>query len=251
MKFLENIAYAEFESCKYDMYLPDAENFSTVIFFHGGGLTSGNKFGERFSSIGKNFVQHGYAFVSVEYRKYPNAKYPEFLEDAAAAVAHVKNNIGAYGGNGKLYVSGASAGAWLSTMICLNKQYLAKHGIDSEDINGWIIDSAQMTAHFNVLKFELNEDEKAQRINEFAPLYFVNQQTKFSKMLLFFYDKDMPTRPEGNLLFIKTVKNFNPSADITYQFREGGHCYASVKKDEDGEFPFVKETIKWLNERGE
>ena len=251
MKFIENVSYSEIDTCKYDMYLPEAENFSTVVFFHGGGLSSGNKYGERFSGIGKNFVEKGYAFISVEYRQYPNAKFPEYLEDAAAAVAHVKANIGKYGGNDKVYVSGASAGAWLSVMLCLDKRYLAKHGIDSQEINGWIIDSAQMTAHFNVLKFENNENEKAQRINEFAPLYFVNENTVFSKMLLFFYTQDMPTRPESNMLFVKTVQNFNPSSDITYQFREGGHCYASVKKDDDGEYPFVKETVKWLNERGE
>ncbi len=251
MKVIKDVKYSDFESCLYDLYIPEKESFSTVVFFHGGGLSSGDKGTERFQNLAKNFVEHGFAFVSVEYRKYPNAKFPEFLEDAAAAVAHVKNSVCNMGGNGKIYVSGASAGAWLAVMICLDKHYLAKHGIDSEEINGWIIDSAQMTAHFNVLKRELNEDERCQRINEFAPLYFVNEKTAFSKMLLFSYTKDMPTRPESNTLFCKTVKNFNPSADITYQFREGAHCYASVKKDEDGEFPFVKETIKWLNERGE
>ena len=251
MKIIENVSYAEFEQCKYDVYLPDTDNFSTVVFFHGGGLIGGEKGSERFQNIGKGFVKYGYAFVSVEYRMYPNAKFPDYLEDAASAVAHVKNTIKQYGGNDKIYVSGASAGAWLSTMICLDKKYLAKHGIDSEEINGWIIDSSQMTAHFNVLKFEQNEDERAQRINEYAPLFFVNEKTAFSKMLLFFYDQDIPTRPEGNMLFIKTIQNFNPSADITYQFRKGGHCYASVQRDENGEYPFVKETIKWLNERGE
>ena len=116
MKFIENVSYSEIDTCKYDMYLPEAENFSTVVFFHGGGLSSGNKYGERFSGIGKNFVEKGYAFISVEYRQYPNAKFPEYLEDAAAAVAHVKANIGKYGGNDKVYVSGASAGAWLSVI---------------------------------------------------------------------------------------------------------------------------------------
>ena len=251
MKVIENIPYSEFETCKYDLYIPEQENFSTIVFFHGGGLTNGDKGSERFRNLAMGFVEQGFAFVSAEYRKYPEAKFPDYIEDAATVVAHVKNNIKSYGGNDKLYVSGASAGAWLSLMICLDKKYLAKHGIDSEEINGWIIDSAQTTAHFNVLKKEQNVHEKAQRINEFAPLYFVDENTAFSKMLMFFYTNDMPTRPEANLLFIKTIQNFNPSADITYQYREGKHCYASVKKDDDDQFPFVKETVKWLNEHGE
>lgn len=55
---------------------------------------------------------------------YPTAKFPEYLEDAAAAVAWAKAHIQEYGGNGELYVSGQSAGAWISMMLCVNEKYL-------------------------------------------------------------------------------------------------------------------------------
>ena len=94
------------------------------------------------------FTAAGYALASVEYRKYPNAKFPDFLLDGAKATAFVKNLVKDYGGNGEIIIAGQSAGAWMSLMLCLNKEYLANEGIASEEIKDWIIDSAQTTSHF-------------------------------------------------------------------------------------------------------
>ena len=66
----------------------------------------------------------GYAFVSADYRIYPNAKFPEFILDAAKAVSFVKENLQDWGGNGDIIVSGQSAGAWLSLILCMDKRYL-------------------------------------------------------------------------------------------------------------------------------
>ncbi len=250
MKQLLDIAYNRYEECKLDVYLPETENFKTMIYFHGGGLEFHGRNGEHTIAIAQSFVAQGYAFVSADYRIYPNAKAPEFIQDAAEAVAFVKEHIPNWGGNGEILISGQSAGAWLSLMLCVDKKYLQAVGMDSEEICGWIIDSAQTTSHFNVLRKDLGVNPNAQRINEYAPQYFVDENLKFSKMLLIFYEKDMPCRPEQNMLFYKSILTFSPQADIEYQMLEGGHCHGSSKKDEDGEYPYVKTSLKWLKEKG-
>ncbi|MBQ8375048.1 MAG: alpha/beta hydrolase [Clostridia bacterium] len=249
MRKFENISYSSACEEALDAYLPEANGFTTVVYFHGGGLVSHGKSCESLVNIAGSFVKKGYAFVSVEYRIYPNAKFPEFIEDAAAAVAYVKKQIPDWGGNGKIIITGQSAGAWLSLMLCLEKKYLNAVGIDPLEIEGWIIDSAQTTAHFNVLKYELGEHPLSQRINEFAPQYFVNEATKFTKMLLIFYEHDMACRYEQNMLFYKSVLAFNKEADICYQVLPGGHCHGSSVKDDDGEYAYVKTAFRWLEEK--
>ena len=163
MRVFKDITYKSDDACKLDLYLPDEDGFETIVWFHGGGLENGDKQqAERFVSA---IIDAGYGFVSANYRMYTSgAKFPEFLFDAASAVAFVKENIEAYGGQkDKLYISGQSAGAWLSLMLCVNDEYLKRVGIDNKEITGWIIDSSQTTAHFNVLKYEFGEETRTNK----------------------------------------------------------------------------------------
>ena len=243
MKTILDVQYNEFAAL--DMYLPETQGFQTLVYFHGGGLENGDK---EFSAVATQFVELGYGVVSANYRMYSDGvKFPTFLRDAADAVAYVKTHIKEYGGNGDLYLDGGSAGAWLAVMLCVDPSYLQNVGVDSKEIKGWISDSAQMTSHFNAQKFEYNREPWLQRIDELAPIYYVDQNTSFSKMLLLFYENDLPCRPEQNMLFYKAVLHFNPQADIEYRFLPGGHCAALGTKDEDGVFLHVKEVHKWLN----
>ncbi|MBP3422475.1 MAG: alpha/beta hydrolase [Clostridia bacterium] len=248
MRKEENVFYNE--NCAFDAYLPPTNGFSTILYFHGGGFESGDKADETQVELAKSFARLGYGFISANYRMYPSgARFPDFLEDGADAVAFVKKNYCDKLGNGKLYLFGQSAGAWLATMLCVDKQYLAKVGVDGEKIDGWLIDSAQMTSHFNMLKIEGEGNPWAQRIDKFAPIYYVNEGTKFTSMFLTFYEKDMPCRPEQNMLFYKAVLHFNPKADIEYMQLAGTHCRGTSIKDDDGEFAFVKAALPWLKKR--
>ena len=240
MKTIKDVSYGKFSENKLDMYLPETANF------HGGGLTSCKKSDDAYVSMASDFVDKGYAFISVEYRMYPTAKCPDFINDCALAVAWVKENLKNYGASGEIYVSGQSAGAWLALMLCLNENYLKEVGVSPMEIKGWIIDSAQITTHFNVLKFEKGLNPDLQRIDEYAPIYFVNEETKFTKMLTLFYENDIPCRAEQNMLFIKAVKHFNKNANLEYKQLEGWHCKGSQVREDDGEYAYVKESLRWL-----
>lgn len=214
-----------------DIYLPDNDSFDTILWFHGGGITSGNR---RADDVPYGLVEKGYAVVSAEYRMYPTAKFPEFIEDAASATAYTLKRARELGGNGRLFVGGSSAGAYLTMMLCMNPAYLENVGVERDDIVGFISDASQMFTHFNVLK-EMGMDTRLQYLDEKAPLYYVNADLTLRPLLLQYYTQDIPCRPEENELFYVSVKRFLPDADITKVQLEGTHCSGTIKRDENDE----------------
>ena len=248
MRVIKDISYDEFN--KLDLYLPDKKAFKTIVYFHGGGLESGEKDYDNYQSFGKSFTDNGYAFASVNYRMYPDYKFPTFLIDASSAIKYISDNIESYGGSKDIIVSGQSAGAWISLMLCFNKEYLLDKGIDPLTIKSWIIDSAEPLSHFNILEKELGLDPRLQRIDQYAPIYYLDKDTKFSSILLIYYENDMICRNEQNRLFYAVIKMFNSDSIIKQVELKGNHCDGSGKKDSDNEYPYVKEALLWLKERG-
>ena len=155
-----------------------------------------------------------------------------------------------YLGNGKLIISGQSAGAWIASMLCVDKQWLAAVGIDAEEIDAWLIDSAQMSSHFRLLEMEEKITPWLQRIDKYAPLYYIDQGVKVSPMFITYYEKDMLCRVEQNEMFIKALKFFDREADVTGYLLHGGHCHGTSQKDEDGQYEFLKKAVPWMKERG-
>jgi acetyl esterase/lipase len=154
--------YAQ-ERCKLDIYYPENKtDFTTVVWFHGGGITGGNKF------IPEKLKEQGIAVVAVNYRLSPKVKCPVYIE-----VAWTFKNIEKYGGSkDKIVVSGHSAGGYLTSMVGLDKHYLAAHDINADDIAMLIPFSGHTITHFTI------RDEKGipgtqAIVDEYAPLYFV------------------------------------------------------------------------------
>ena len=59
------------ERCRLDIYYPtNTKDFATVVWFHGGGLTGGNKF------IPDQLKNQGLAVAAANYRLYPKIKCP-------------------------------------------------------------------------------------------------------------------------------------------------------------------------------
>jgi acetyl esterase/lipase len=163
--------YAE-NRCKLDLHYPkDSTGFATIVWFHGGGITSGNK------DIPKELMEKGVAIVSVAYRFSPNVKAPTYIEDAAAAVAWVFQHIQEYGGDPKrIFLSGHSAGAYLSTLVTLDKSYLQKYNIDPDRIAGLISLSAQAITHFTIRE-ERGMKETDVLVDKYAPLFYIRKST--------------------------------------------------------------------------
>ncbi len=102
--------------CRLDVYYPtNTSGYATVVWFHGGGLTSGERF------IPEELKRQGIAVVAANYRLAPDAASPTYIEDAAAAVAWTLRNIERFGGSAeRVVLSGHSAGGYLAAMIGLD-----------------------------------------------------------------------------------------------------------------------------------
>ena len=194
----------------------------------------------------KRLVKLGFAVSTANYSLITEKRFPECVKDAARAIKFIKDNINQYGKSKGIIVMGQSAGAYLTLMLCLNKEYLSELGINNDEIVGWISDAGQPTTHFNILKHERGLDPLLQRIDEAAPLYFVNQDTNFSHLLLITYENDLPNRLEQNQLLLKTIKTFNEQADVELKILKGEHCHGSGQLDEDNEYGVVKLVKDWM-----
>lgn len=158
------------ERCRLDLYHPaDAKDYATVVWFHGGGLTGGNR------TVPEQLKNQGIAVATANYRLNPKVESPTYIEDAAAAVAWVFKNIEKHGGSpDKIFVSGHSAGGYLASMVGLDKSYLDAHGIDADEIAGLIPFSGHTITHFTVRK-ERGIGGNQPIVDMLAPLYHVRK----------------------------------------------------------------------------
>lgn len=131
------IAYADGPRHMLDVYTPDgARDAPVIVFFYGGNWQSGDRALYRFVAVA--LARRGIVAVVPDYRVYPQARFPEFVEDGAQAVAWVKANIGRFGG-GRIFLMGHSAGAHIAAMLALDGEWLARAGLDAKrDIAGLI-----------------------------------------------------------------------------------------------------------------
>lgn len=242
MKTKKDIRYSNISPLdELDIYYAENEK-GVIIYFHGGGFTCGSKYDPHMVSVAESFANKGYTFINVNYSLYPDTKFPSFLVEAAKAVGYVCNNL-------KIkhpYIAGTSAGAYIAMMLCFNKELLLNEGVNPLDIKGWIFESGQPTSHFNIMSFEKGLDPELQRIDELAPLYYVNKETRLSPSLFILYTNDIVNRYEQNKLLISVLHHFDNTADITEMLLNGNHCEGSSHVDESGDFPFVYQTIKWI-----
>ncbi|MBA2116533.1 alpha/beta hydrolase [Bremerella alba] len=189
------------KQCRLDVHTPEEKGFATVVWFHGGGLENGDK------KIPEYLLDNGYAVVSANYRHSPHVSAPVYLEDAAAAVAWTFANIQKYGGDpNKIFISGHSAGGYLTSMLVLDDRWLKPHGLAPNDLAGAIPHSGQTLTHFTIRK-ERGIGRETGVSDDLAPLYHVHNDTP--PLLLTTGDRDLefPFRYEENALLFKMLKS--------------------------------------------
>lgn len=136
----QDIAYAADERQRMDIYMPSQGPLHTdiIMFVYGGSWEDGDK--QDFEFIGQAFARLGYVTVIPNYRLYPQAEFPEFINDVAKALGAVPDQIDALrtqqamptgveqcpsGRN--VILAGHSAGAHTAALIATDPQYLERH----------------------------------------------------------------------------------------------------------------------------
>lgn len=225
------------ERCVLDVYYPkDSANFATVVWFHGGGITGGNK------EIPEALKDKGIAVIGVNYRLSPKISAPKYIEDAAASISWVFNNINSFGGDSTLiFISGHSAGGYLAAMVGLDKTWLLKHHIDANNIAGIIPFSGQMITHFTI-RNESNISSSKPIIDNFAPLYHVRDDAP--PLLLITGDRELELlgRYEENAYLMRMMKVVGHKD--TKLFELGGYNHGMAEPA----FPLLLNEVRRIKE---
>lgn len=225
-KLLDNLAYYPSantdpyirERCRLDVYYPvDKKNFRTVVWFHGGGLSGGEK------HIPEGLKDKGIAVVAVNYRLTPRVKSPEYLRDAAAAVAWVLKNIANYGGDAeKVFVSGHSAGGYLAAMVGLDKSWLKRHGVDANQLAGIVPFSGHAITHFSI-RDERGIPGYRAVVDSLAPLYHVRPDAPQLVLITGDRELEMLGRYEENAYLMRMMKVAGHTKTTLYELQGYDH----------------------------
>jgi acetyl esterase/lipase len=114
-----------------DLTLPAGATPGTplVVFIHGGGWQSGER--GHYAFLARALAAQGIAVALPDYRLWPEARWPDFIEDAAASVAWLRGEAGRAAGApaGPLFVMGHSAGGFTAAALALDPRWLAAAGL--------------------------------------------------------------------------------------------------------------------------
>ncbi|MDR3260555.1 MAG: alpha/beta hydrolase [Tannerella sp.] len=206
------------ERCVSDIYYPEnIKKFPTVIWFHGGGLTGGEK------HIPRELKEQGFCVVAVNYRLHPEVTCPKYVEDAAASVAWVFKHIREYGGDPDLiFVSGHSAGAYLTGLIGLDKHWLQAYDTDANRIAGLFMLSASAITHMTPRK-ERGIPDTQPIIDEYAAVYHVRPDTPPLFLMTGNRELEMLGRYEENAYLWRMMKLVGNRQTVLYEFDGYGH----------------------------
>ena len=209
--------------CVLDLHYPKGvTGFPTIIWFHGGGLTGGKR------NVPQELSQQGIAIAAVDYRLSPKVKVSDCIDDAAMAVAWVFNHIKDYGGStDKIFVSGHSAGGYLTSMLGLDKRWLKTHGINADNLAGLIPFSGHTITHFTARK-EMGIDGKQPLLDDMAPLFHVRDDAP--PLLLITGDRELELlgRYEENAYMWRMMKVAGHKDTTLYELDGFNHGQMAV-----------------------
>ena len=116
---------------------PVAGPVPMVVFIHGGSWESGTKGLYRW--MGQGLAAQGFVAVLPNYGLMPETHFPDFVHDAARAVAYARAHAAEWGGDTtRVYLMGHSAGAQIAALLAYDPSYLAAAGRAPSDLAGFI-----------------------------------------------------------------------------------------------------------------
>ncbi len=175
---VNDLAYGADERQQLDLYVPEEAKAAApvLVFFYGGSWKSGTRADYRF--IGEAFAAQGYLVVIPDYRLYPAARFPAFVEDGAQALKWVEDNVSRFRGDpDRIILAGHSAGAHLATLLLFDQRYLAAAGFERQRLLG-LVGLAGPYA-FNPLAYDSTRSVFAtvDHPDQARPIAFVNGNT--------------------------------------------------------------------------
>lgn len=114
---------------KLDVWRPEGSaTLPVIVFYYGGGWAHGER--AHYGFAARALAAKGFVVVVPDYRKVPRVRFPAFVQDGAAALRWVRDNIARHGGDARRVATmGHSAGAYIAVMLALDGGYARAAGI--------------------------------------------------------------------------------------------------------------------------
>lgn len=134
----ESVSFGNDKNQYFVYYEPKhAVSDKIIVWVHGGGWNAGTP--KYFNFVGQCVANAGYRFVSIGYRLSPRNKYPCQIEDVCAGYQAALRYLESKKINtSKVIVSGPSAGAHLSSILCYSKSVQHQYDVDVSNVVGFI-----------------------------------------------------------------------------------------------------------------
>jgi len=240
-----DLVYGPLPANTLDLYLPTAgKNHPVVVFFFGGGWDSGDKASYKF--VGAALADAGIIAVVPNYRLYPRAKFPAFMQDAAQAVAWARAHAPDWGGDPeRLYVVGHSAGAHIAVLLALDDEYLRQAGGSSR----WLSGAVGLSGPYNFLPFTedyLNDlFGPAANFPRTQPINYVRADAP--PLLLMHGLRDQRVRP-ANTRSLAAAMQAAGGRVTTHYFEQAGHSdlVAAFSIAKRGRLPVLQEICDFI-----
>ena len=138
-ELVRDVPYGGHRQQRLDVYRTrdGAQLAPVIIFLYGGRWQRGFK--EEYRLLGDALTRQGVVAVVPDYRRYPEVRFPVWLEDAALAVRWVRDSIAPFGGDSaRIFVMGHSSGAHTAALLALDRRYLEDAGVPPSAVRGVI-----------------------------------------------------------------------------------------------------------------
>lgn len=211
------VAYGDGARQRYDVYQaldsagrPRTTPAPLVIFVHGGSWESGDKRG--YAWVGEALAQMGYVAVLVNYGRMPETRFPDFVDDAARAVAQIRRNATAYGGDTtKVVLMGHSAGAHIAALVAYDARYLARHGATPSLLHGFIGLSGPYDFVLDTKLLRRTFAGSPQREHDAMPVHFVTPAAP--RTLLVMGEDDRTVNPRNTRALAAALRREGASVE--------------------------------------
>lgn len=125
-RLAHDLRYGEHPRQRLDLWGPTLDPdgpHPILVFFRGGAWRDRDR--QSYVCAARALAARGFLVAVPDYRLIPEVRFPAFIEDAAASAAFVSRIATRFGGDAsRLGVLGHSAGAYLSTMVALDRRYM-------------------------------------------------------------------------------------------------------------------------------
>ena len=131
-------AYGPDPAQRVDIYRPATTQESPVVLFFYGGSWQGGRRAD-YAFVGAALAERGMLAVVADYRRFPQVRFPDFVDDGALALRWTRDHAAAFGADPqRLFVAGHSAGAHIAALLATDAQYLQRVGLNPRDLRGAI-----------------------------------------------------------------------------------------------------------------